>query len=92
MHIWPKLSAVFHPADHPSPPSWCQCYETKFALATLLQPKTIFEIGVRAGYSAFAFLHAIPAASYLGIDANGDQGGHAHLFVLKNHGADPLVS
>ena len=75
MHIWPKLSAALHPADRPSPPSWCRCYETKFALATLLQPKTIFEIGVRAGYSAFAFLHAIPTASYLGIDANGDTHG-----------------
>ena len=42
MHIWPKLSAVLHPADHPSPPSRCRWYETKFALATLLQPKTIF--------------------------------------------------
>ena len=82
MHIWPQLSAVLHPADHPSPSSWCRCYETKFALATLLQPKTIFEIGVRAGYSAFAFLHAIPAASYLGIDANGDTHGGFHGAIL----------
>jgi len=40
----------------------------KYAVAIVLQPKTIIEIGVGAGISALAFLAACPEASYLGID------------------------
>jgi len=43
-------------------------YEIKHAIAHRLQPKSICEIGVRAGYSAYAFLSAVPTAEYLGID------------------------
>ena len=45
-----------------------QYYEVKHAIAKRLQPKSICEIGVRAGYSAYAFLSAAPAAEFLGID------------------------
>jgi hypothetical protein len=42
----------------------------------LLQPASILEFGVRAGYSAAAFLSARPHASYIGVDAdNGVDGG-----------------
>ena len=43
-------------------------YETKHRIAERLQPRSIVEIGVRAGYSAYAFLHACPKAYFLGID------------------------
>jgi hypothetical protein len=43
-------------------------YEIKHAIAARLQPVSICEIGVRAGYSAFAFLSAAPRAKFLGID------------------------
>lgn len=40
----------------------------RFALAQVLQPDSIIEIGVRGGVSALAFLHARRQARYLGID------------------------
>jgi len=43
-------------------------YMIKHDIVRALQPKSICEIGVRAGYSAFAFLSACPRAEYLGID------------------------
>jgi hypothetical protein len=48
-------------------------YAEKHALALLLRPVKVLEIGVRYGYSAAAFL-AAGAETYLGIDA--DAGGH----------------
>ena len=52
------------------------CYDFKYRLAQLLQPASILEFGVRAGYSAAAFLSACPTASYIGVDAdNGQDGG-----------------
>jgi predicted O-methyltransferase YrrM len=42
----------------------------KADVAARLRPRRIAEIGVRAGCSAFAFLSAVPGASYLGVDAD----------------------
>lgn len=52
-------------------------YPCKYHIAGLLQPKTIAEIGVRAGYSAASFLSACPTARYFGFDywGRGDQHG-----------------
>lgn len=50
-------------------------YLEKHALVTLLKPSSILEIGVRAGYSAAAFLSAVPTAHYLGLDADNDTHG-----------------
>lgn len=56
---------------------WVPYYRLKWAIARVLQPKTILEIGVRFGYSAAAFLDACPDAAYLGIDNDSDTfGGH----------------
>lgn len=44
----------------------------KYAVAEVLQPKSIVEIGVRGGVSALAFLHAVPTAVYFGIDSDLD--------------------
>lgn len=43
-------------------------YRTKFEIALEKKPKTICEIGVRWGYSAFSFLSAVPTARYTGYD------------------------
>jgi len=56
---------------------WVSYYRLKWAIARVLQPKRILEIGVRFGYSAAAFLDACPDATYLGIDVDSeDFGGH----------------
>lgn len=53
-------------------PDWVRYYRLKYAIAKVLQPKSILEIGVRVGYSARAFLEASPAARLVGIDLNGE--------------------
>lgn len=75
MNFWEILAARLHPRDLPAPDRWRPCYETKHALGWLLQPQSLLEIGVRAGYSAFSFLTAAPQARYLGIDNNSDTHG-----------------
>lgn len=52
----------------------------KFAVASVLQPKTICEIGVGAGTGARAFLAAAPNAHYIGMDdGSKDLGDNVHL-------------
>lgn len=60
--------------------AWCPAeeiaaYKARFDLAADLMPKSICEIGVRAGYSAHAFLSGAPGASYQGYDIDGDTHG-----------------
>ena len=54
-------------------------YGIKYDICKKQNPKTIVEVGVRAGYSAWCFLQACPDAHYIGFDANngthGGQGG-----------------
>jgi predicted O-methyltransferase YrrM len=50
-------------------------YVIKHNIAKRIGPSTILEIGVRAGYSALAFLSACPGARYFGIDAENDSHG-----------------
>lgn len=63
---------VLHPEDvHPwefRTPEFYEEYRVKYAIAKLVKPKRILEIGVRFGYSARSFLFAAPKASYLGLD------------------------
>jgi len=54
---------------------WVPYYATKWAIARILRPATILEVGVRFGYSALAFLDACPEARYLGIDLDVDRFG-----------------
>ena len=54
---------------------WVDYYKMKWAIAHLLKPNSILEIGVRFGYSAAAFLHGHPEARYLGIDLDTDSYG-----------------
>lgn len=43
-------------------------YWNKYRFSALQNPRRIAEIGVRAGYSAWAFLLAAPTADYIGFD------------------------
>lgn len=56
-------------------PLWKPYYRMKWAIARALSPQTILEIGVRYGYSARAFLDAVPNARFVGIDADGNDYG-----------------
>lgn len=47
---------------------WVDYYRMKWAIAKVIQPKRILEVGVRFGYSARAFLAASPDATLVGID------------------------
>jgi SAM-dependent methyltransferase len=55
--------------------SWVPYYQLKWAIASVIQPTSIIEMGVRYGYSAAAFLDACPTARYLGIDLDIDRDG-----------------
>jgi 2-polyprenyl-3-methyl-5-hydroxy-6-metoxy-1,4-benzoquinol methylase len=54
---------------------WVDYYRLKWAIARILKPSSILEIGVRFGYSAAAFLNGSPDAHYVGIDLDSDQFG-----------------
>lgn len=54
---------------------WVDYYRLKWAIAKVLQPARILELGVRFGYSALAFLSAAPRAHYIGIDNESDSFG-----------------
>jgi 2-polyprenyl-3-methyl-5-hydroxy-6-metoxy-1,4-benzoquinol methylase len=54
---------------------WVPYYRLKWAIAQVLQPRSILEIGVRYGYSARVFLEAVPDAKFVGIDLDSDQFG-----------------
>ncbi len=58
---------------------WVDYYRMKYAIASVLQPRSILEIGVRYGYSARAFLEASPSAHYCGIDNGSEDYGGAGL-------------
>lgn len=45
-----------------------EIYMQKFKIAEKCDPGIIIEIGVRTGYSAYAFLQAVPKALYFGFD------------------------
>jgi hypothetical protein len=49
---------------------WERYCREKYHIAKKIKPKTIVEIGVRAGYGAWAFLSANPDATYYGLTIN----------------------
>lgn len=57
---------VFLERDDPKHPHirGRNCYEWKYAVAKLLQPKRILEIGVRYGYSLASFIAGAPSIEY----------------------------
>jgi 2-polyprenyl-3-methyl-5-hydroxy-6-metoxy-1,4-benzoquinol methylase len=77
---------------------WVSYYRLKWAIARVLQPKRILDIGVRFGYAAAAFLDACPNAMYLGIHADSeDFGGHKGAIewarrITREYSADYLIA
>lgn len=67
--MWNHLAECWAPWDPFRPHPVRLYYEAKHAVAQRLSPASILEIGVRAGYSALAFLWAVPSSEYLGLDA-----------------------
>ncbi len=63
---------VLHPEDtHPwnfRTKEFYEEYKTKYAIAKMIQPDSIIEVGVRFGYSAYSFLLAAPHVMYTGLD------------------------
>lgn len=59
----------------------------KYAVARVLDPKTIVEVGVRGGISALSFLSACPEARFTGIDNGRDQReyGIDYDTIVRNH-------
>lgn len=51
---------------------WVEYYRMKYAIAKMIQPKSILEIGVGYGYNAITFLKASKNATYLGINDSGN--------------------
>jgi predicted O-methyltransferase YrrM len=66
---WGELVAMWMPADGPPAESKRLGLAAKRDAVAHLRPRSICEIGVRAGYSAFAMLSAAPAARFVGIDS-----------------------
>jgi hypothetical protein len=78
LQIW--NNKVVAPGDEKfGEPKFYQYYNAKFQIANFIKPHRIAEIGVRYGYSAYAFLSAVPEASYTGYDLVG--GGHGGVAV-----------
>ena len=75
--------ARLKPLDHPSrkdDTDYITLYNEKYEIIKMAKKvNSIFEIGVRAGYSAYTFKSAFPNARYVGMDADnnshGGQGG-----------------
>jgi SAM-dependent methyltransferase/predicted O-methyltransferase YrrM len=54
---------------------WVDYYRLKSAIASVIRPKKVLEIGVRYGYSAFAFLDGYPRLHYTGMDLDSNSFG-----------------
>jgi len=83
-----ELRACFLPQDLCHWSEWRPYYAALFRLARELAPHSICEIGVRAGYSALAFLSASPGATVLGIDADMDDASKGYCNHAKQILAD----
>ena len=104
LHYYRETDYDFRATACPTDPlahlfeEWVSYYRLKAAIAAVLQPKSILEIGVRYGYSAAAFLHGSPNASYLGIDSDSDSyGGRSNAIawarkILAGKPAEFLVA
>jgi len=63
-------------------------YDLKYRIAQIVNPKSILEIGVRAGYSAAAFIAASdPNVKYVGLDFD-----NSDIDIQNRHGGYPNYS
>lgn len=85
---WP---AILAPGDERfAADKFYEYYRVKYGIAAELKPDRIAEIGVRYGYSACAFLSAMPEAAYTGFDKIG--GGHGGVAGDTFEFVRPLLS
>ena len=84
---WESLSKMWWEGEQktfPSNPNVKYYYEQKHKVVKKIKPKVMAEIGVRAGYSSYAFLSAAPNAKMYAMDINGNaHGGVQGLFTDK---------
>ncbi len=74
-HVWLDANGqLTDPWVQAAPQEVEQIYDEKFRIANLLRPRSLLEIGVRAGYTAAMFLEA-GARRYIGLDATDTWGG-----------------
>jgi 2-polyprenyl-3-methyl-5-hydroxy-6-metoxy-1,4-benzoquinol methylase len=64
-------------------PQWVNAFRRKQAIAQVLQPHTILELGFGYGYSARAMLAVLPQARYCGIDQENDDAWHWATKLLQ---------
>lgn len=87
---WNKVFRHWVPGDPYQPELLTpEYYRVKYAVAQFVEPKSICEIGVRAGYSAAAFLLGAPEATvFVGIDP--DEGHHGGVVGFYQHARTTL--
>lgn len=75
--------AIWRPEDPDGPPSdeAVRYYQSKYDVVAELQPDSIMEIGVRAGYSGWCFTQAAPNAAYTGMDIDDGRWGGTAGFI-----------
>jgi hypothetical protein len=96
---WERLQALWWPEDRIRPTeARRQYYQAKRDVVEEIQPHFIAEIGVRAGYSAWAMLDAAgPDCRFWGIDLDegthgGDPGAFQHAEVILAPWSPELVT
>ena len=96
---WTRLKAGWWPEDRIQPTeARRRYYQAKRKVVERIWPSFIAEIGVRAGYSAWAMLDAAPeGCRYLGIDADrgthgGDPGAFQHAEQILAPWSPELVT
>ena len=77
--------AALCPGDPTEVQSYISAVWIKYQIAHYLQPSSIVELGVRAGYSSWAMRIGCPTAKITGIDSfvSGNQGSYGHEEQLK---------
>src|SRR5579863_670966 len=63
------LASQFHCEDYGRWKIWYPYYESLYRIASYVKARKVTEFGVRCGYSALAFLSAVPGAQVTGYDA-----------------------
>jgi predicted O-methyltransferase YrrM len=83
---WERLLASWVPGDPYQPEAGTErYYETKARIAAWLEPHSVLEIGVRAGYSALAFRMGHAFTRYVGLDLDRATWGGVAGYMTEAH-------
>ncbi len=81
-----NINSIRHPKETAyTAEIFARYYNGKHQIAKRFGATRILEIGIRAGYSAHAFLTANPAAKYIGIDLETDDYGGYSEYNTTDH-------